>query len=447
MKLFLATLVLCAYLAASVEAGKTKDAPGHFNDIRKRLGHMKDDKLFLDLYKTYAAAFVLPEHKDRGNDDYRNYLPSGDECMVWFRKFRLDEYILRDLDEFVVLDACLGYLYESGHHEEDLKESVTLRENLQSWIDDPKLREMYEGTKIDSLSNDSKKCVARMLLSSIEAKRQFKDVVCNHHWINLFNTFAACQGEMLPMKDSDSYLKMLYELVHRRGNECFSWEIYTLNKAIREEYINNPFSVAVNKVSYWSEARKQQGQRYYPTRLAEILRAVQGTDGQINIREVANIVRGVGLDDIDFKQRLLRNMAKYADETIKPNSFHLHRANKGADDPTGIQRYDRLVDNMCNLFRATDSKNFYDFVSPFVRMVTMLKYPEIFSISRTDFIEKVLAHSFETGALYLTVSSCNILSVTEGQFIRQPQNKELHYKVDFKKNTSDMVRWPDVGYY
>lgn len=446
MKLFVGALVVCAIIGTV--SADMRTAEGHFNDIRKRLGHFKDESIFLDLYKIYATAFVLPEHKERSNDDYRNYLPSGDECMAFFRKFRIDDYQLRDLDEVVVLDACLGYLYESGHHDEDLAVSATLKDHLQEYIDDQQLSALYQGTKIDEVSVDSKRCVANLLVSSIQAKKQFgKKVVCNHHWLNLFNKFAACQDEMFPEKENDTYLRIIYELVRTRGNECFNNEINSLNQAVRTEYINNPFSIGVNKVLYWNTARQQQGKRYYPTKLAIILRAVQGTDQQINIREVADIVRGIALKDPNFIARFLKNMAKYANERIKPNSRHLLKSSKGADDPTGVNRYDNLVDGMCNFFRKSDSENFYDFVTPFTRMVTMLKYPDVFGVTKDEFIEKVLAHSFETGALYLAVSSCNILTFTEGQFIRQPQNKELQYKVVFKPNLNGMVQWPDVGYY
>lgn len=444
MKLFLAALVACVYIT-NVSAGEMPE--GHYNELRKRLGHFKDHEIFLDLYKVYAKAFVLPQHKERDNDDYRNYLPSGDECMSFFRKFRIDDYVLRDIDEFVVLDACLGYLFESTYHEQDVAASGTLSNNLEDFKEDQKLIDLYKNTKVDSLSDDSKRCVARLMVHSIQAKKQYSDVVCNNHWIDLFNKFAACQGEMLPMRDEDSYLRVIYDLVRQRANECFDNEINALNVAIYKEYKNNPFSIAVNKFSYWDESRKQNGARNYPTNLATILKALQGTEGQVNIREVANIVRGIGLDNQIFKERLLNNMAKFADATIKANSFHFRKSKKGVDDPTGVQRYDRMVDNMCNFFRASNSENYYDFVTPFVRMVTMLKYPEIFGISKDQFVDKVLRHSHETGALYLSVSGCNILSFTEGQFVRQPQHKDLKYKVVFKQNTKSMVHWPDVGYY
>lgn len=449
MKFFLASVVALVYIASvSADSDIARGTPeGHQSDLRKRLGHFKDDRTFLDLYKVYATAFVLPNHPGRDNDDYRNYLPSGDECMVFFRKFRIDDYVLRDLDDFVVLDACLGYLFESTYHEVDMAQSSTLRDNLDDYKNDQTLINLYQGTKIEQMEQGSKRCVANLLVNAIQAKKQWPDKVCNNHWIDLFNRFAACQSPMLADKDNDSYLKILYELVRARANECFDNEINALNVATYKEYANNPFSIMVNKVSYWDTLRKQQGTRYYPTKLATILKAIQGTTSQINIREVANIVRGIGLREEVFKNRLLNNMAKFADATINPGGFHIHKSSKGKDDPTGVQRYDAMVDDMCNFFRPSNSENFYDFVTPFVRMVTMLKYPEIFGISKDDFVRKVLTEGFETAALYLAVSGCNILTFTEGQFIRQPQHKSPSYKVVFKQKLDKMVQWPDVGYY
>lgn len=446
MKIFLLTvLAACIYLATGPTDAGLAEQEGHYFEQRPRLGHFKEVP-FIDLYKHYAAAFKQPLFPETPQENNIFYLPSGDECMVFFRKFRIDRYVLSDIDELIVLDACLGYLYESTYHESDSEASENVRSSLEGFITDSKLRELYDGTKINELSAEAKECVGNLLLQAVQAKAQFSQVVCNNEWLNLFNEFAECQRKDVPsdFRQFDAYGVIIYDLVKSRANECFHNEINALNIAIRTKYVNNPFERVENILkSPFSSIRSQAKTRIWPKKITELLSAFQGTTKEINLREINGIIRGVGEDHPNFKQRLLNNMAKYADYVIAPklNSKSTRR------DPTGEARYKHLVDKLCNFFRQSDTQGFYDYSTPFVRMVKMLHYPEIFDISQDYFTERVLRHSFESGPLYLSVSSCNILTFTEAAFERKPQNGKLHYKVAFKPDLTDMVQWPDAGFY
>jgi len=447
MKLFLVALVGCVCLAG-VQAGSIRDLEGFLFENRPRLGHFKDQP-FIELYKTYAAAFVKPNHPERSNDDFRNYLPSADECVVFLRQFRINTYVVRDIDEFVVLDACLGYLFDDEgirYHEDDSELSQHVKDSLPELIADAKLKELYTNTKLDTYSEKAKDCLGELLFDGIRARKQFSDVVCNNHWIEVLTGFAECQSEFPEeARKTDSYMSAIYDLVRERGNKCFHEEITALNRAIRSNYANNPFERVEHVIkSPWSKLHKQSSERIWPKVVTELLSTVQGitSKSQINLREVGNFIRGIGLNDPRIKQKFLENLAKKANEYVKPK-----KDKATSRDPSGAIRYTGMVDNLCNFFRSSDAPGYYDYSTPFKRMVRILKYPEIFEIDEKYFVEKVLTRSYESAPLYLCVSSCNLLTFTEGAFVSRPQNGQYIYQVAFRPDTSEMVQWPYVDYY
>lgn len=441
----LISVIVCLELANELSADKLAEKEGYYYEQRRRLGHFKDVP-FIDLYKSWAAVFKLPNFPDLPQDNYRFYSPAGDECMTFLRTFRINEYTLRDIEELVVLDACLGYLYESEYKDSDSEKSVDLQESLNGFLEDEKLKQLYDNTRIDQGTPESKECLGNLLLNSIQAKSQFPGIVCNNDWLELFNRFAECQRKDVPpeFRDEDSYGVILYELVKRRGLECFNNEIHALNSAVRSKYIKSMFETHGNSLrSRFSPIRSQAKARIWPKKITELLAAFQGTTKEINLTEINGIIRGVKEDNRNFKQRLLNNMATYAVRTIAPKN----KDKRNHDDPTGERRYKDLIDRLCNFFRIPDHHKSDDFSTPFVRMVRMLEYPEIFEIDEDYFTKKVLRHGYETAPLYLSVSSCNILAFTEAVFETKPQNGPLVYKVAFKADTSSMVKWPDAGFY
>lgn len=447
MKVLLIALIACLWVA--VEAVDKKTDPGYFFNNDERLGHFSHEP-YIDLYKAYAVAFVLPNFPGRNPDDPRNYVPSGDECMTFLEKFNVDEYTLRDLDEFVVLDACLGYIFESENRDYDSEHSDRVASNLQVFQDDPRLQEIYKATKINEYSNEAQLCVGTLLLDVIRVKHQFPDVTCNNHWIKVFTNFGACVHALpeedqfsVEKRESDVYLKILYDLLKVRGLQCFHYEIHAMNMAIRGEYLNSPFKNIAYAISRDS-LKNQQTERYYPDPLREILAAIQGPwTKKINLREVSNILRGTAIGHQNFKAKFLSNIGAYATAKIKPvEGSKAHKA-----DPDGQGRYIDLVNKVCLFFRSTTKKDYYNYAQAFVRLVSMLKYPEIFEITTKYFVTKILNKSWESGAVYLSASGCNILTFTTGVLSTPISNKELQYKVAFKKNTQGMILWPDAGYY
>lgn len=445
MKALLAVVAVCLSFAVA-SAIKATD-PGLFFSNDERLGHFAKEP-YVDLYKAYAVAFVMPHFPGREPEDPRNYLPSGDECMTFLEKFYNQGKKLHNLDELVVLDACLGYIFESENRDHDKSVSDRVATNLEVFQQDSDLQRIYQTTTINSYSEDAQVCIGTLLLDVIRVKYQFSDVACDNHWIKVFTNFGACI-HALPEEDqltqekreADSYLQILFELLKTRGLECFHYEIHAMNMAVRGHYLNSPFKNMARSLGPFAS---KQDQHYWPDSLKEILRAIQGPQTtKINLREVSNILRGTAIGQINFTKKFLKNMSVYADAKIKPKE----NSKSHAADPTGIDRYTNLVNQICLLFRSTTKKNYYNYAQALIRLVNMLKYPEIFEITTKYFVTKILNKSWDSGAVYLSTSACNILTFTSGVLSTPLPSSELHYNVSFKPNTSGMILWPDAGYY
>lgn len=444
MKFALACLIAGLALAAVAHASNIQDLEGYYYQHRKRVGHFAEQP-FIDLYKNFAAAFEKPKYPNRPNDDFRNYMPSADDCVNFFRDFRINEYKVNDLEKFVVLDACLGYVFSSTYHEQDKQQSKQVEDNLDNLIADEKLSALYKGTNVNALPEKAKTCIGDLLLNSILARKQYKDTTCNNHWIQVFVQFAECHKEIpAESRTEDTYVQEIYDLVRSRANQCFKHEISAINEAVRKDYANNPFYRAhSNLMSGLNPLKKQSSARMYPKPIVELLSVVQGTKTEINLRETHNIIRGIMQGEDTFVQRFLNNLGKRATEDRKPKK----NSKEVKEDPSGSKTYERYVDRLCAYFRSSDREKYYDYATPIVRMIRLLTYPEVFGISNEEFINNLLVHSYESGALYLSVSACNVLTFTEAVYDQQPQNKALKFKVAFKKDTSKMVRWPDAGFY
>lgn len=435
----------CAALAGLVCAGSVKDREGYLYQHRERLGHFKEQP-FIDLYKTYAAAFVLPYNKEIRNDDYRSYTPSLDQCMVFLEKYRKDKYRLTAIQEFVKLDACLGYLYESEYHELDQSESEMGQRGLEKMIGDERLAEQYKGTTVDKLESGAQDCIANLLMSAVIMRNQYKEQRCNSHWIQLFLQFAACHHEIpQELRQSDTYVQPLYQLVRDETHACFEAERLAIEEAVRDFYRRSYGTRVKNSFSGMLSGRtfsKQQGERMWPSAIIKLLSTVQGAKREISLREVHGLLRGFYLGEKKLTGRLLRNMATYATQTIKPTM------KDKAGDVDGSLRYEeRVVDDLCNFFRSADTEKYFDFATSYVRLVQLLSHEDVFDISPKAFMKALLTHTEDSAAMYLSISACNVLTFTEGHIVAPARGKKIEYEVTPKADTTDMVVWPDAGFY
>lgn len=429
-------------VACQLAAAGPYDQEPKQNNLLPRLGHFKY-RPYIDLYKSYAAAFVLPLHSDRPKDDYRNYMPSGAECMVFLNHFRINNYQLEGLDKLVLLDGCLGYLFAGNERqiEEDKKSSEKVKTMREQFCEDQKLRDMYDGAKVNELGEDAKHCVADLLFNSILAKRDYPDVACNNHIIQLYIQFAECQNGTISEeeKSSGTYLKTIYSMVKENARLCLIHEADHIQNAVRTLYargMKHEVYSLLGKLG--SRLYKQASKRMWPMSMVRLLAAAQNTTTEVNQREIHGIVRGIVKEDQTYKKRFLANMAQYADQ----------EAIRIKTDPTGQLAYERLVDRLCRKFRSADHESLYDFATPYIRLVQMLNHKDVFGIEEQDMVDKLLRLATDPGAIYLSVQLCNILTYTEGAYkVGGPPRIKKHYEVRFKGDTTGMVVWPDLGYY
>lgn len=443
MKVALLALIGAVWLATCASGyDRLHQRDGYYFEDRPRLGHFGKEP-WLYLYEAYAAAFVKPLYPDMDSDNYLNFVPEGHRCENFLKWFVNNQYKVRGAEQVVLLDACLGYAFESTYQEQD--GTVEL---MKKFTSDEKLGQLYNQTKVCDLPKEAQECVGGFLFASIRIKKQYPNVICNVHMLENFVNFADCAGALTPeVRENDSYVNFILNMVRERGHECFSIEIQAINGAVREEY-NRNMQRTVNKIrGPFNSLRKQAHSRIWDSSIRTLLKAVHGTSKEINLRQVANIIRGIqtgGEIGERYEKRFLQNIANYATSVL--NTKNLKDADLN-NDPDGSARYLALIDNLCKKFRSHDTEHYYDYFTPFYIMIRMTRYEDIFAISEDDFIRHVLTHARETAPTYMSVSACNILTFTRGQFTRSNQNMPNGYEVFWVPNKAEMIKWPVARYY
>lgn len=423
---------------ALVSAENFYEQPGYEFRMEERLGHFASAP-FTDLYKQYAVATQPTELVgDRPADDYRNYRPSADVCRNFFATFQGQSYSLNDLDELIVLDACLGYVVD-GVFENDKDASEANKDYFRSL--DSQATKLYD-TNVDSFGNAEKSCLADLLLNVVLAKKEFPEVECNNHMLQMYIQFAECQAAtpLSSHRDDDTYVSNVYRLVRERVNRCVDVEVEHINQAVRRKFGKEWYKRASLTVAR-SVQKKQQLQRKWPTPVVTLLAAVQNTQDEVNLRQVHQLLTHAQQNDEILKEHFLKNMAAFANKRIKPKKG----SSSSGTDPRGVQRYKELIDKTCNVFRSSDSEKDYDFATPIIRMVELLNHVEIFGVARDDFVRKLVTHTYEAAPLYLSVSACNMLTFTEGTYDPTSKGSPV-YEVHFVPNTKKMVVWPKASY-
>lgn len=457
MKFLLCALFASLYVAAM--ADPIMEREGYYFDNRIRTGHMNEFP-FADLYKNYVQVFIAPAHAgttEHQSDSYKNYAASAEVCFEFFKSFIANNYELEKIEKLVQLDACLGYLYDdeyvNRYHAID-KQRPLVAAKLDGYINDQKLKDIYQGTIIKTMDRQPQLCIANLLLRTIQIKQQFPDLACNNHHIELLNIFGDCHKDIpANLRTEDTYISTLYKLVKSKGEECFEAEILATNEAIRKKYKNNWWQ----RTKKWSPLNRQIGARMWPQQVADLLIAVEGINPKkdvINLREILAFARATWEhnerpEDRNYVVNLLTNLSRYATKHIKLDKVPKKWA---VQDEDGRVRYQQLINHLCEFFRSTDNEDYYDYATSFTRLVRMLNFPELFDLDKKKFTDDIL-NGYEIAPTYISVMMCNIISHTEGFIVNEEKkdtgkktNKKV-YRVVFNQNTKDMIRWPDVGYY
>lgn len=399
----------------------------------------------MNLYRDYSAAFIAPIMK-LDHQDYRVYVPSGEQCIENLREFVAREYKVKQVEDFVKVDACLGYIFTSEYLDEDKEQFPHIANHLQTYTENEELQRIFKATKVDDFSENSKECVGNLLHRAIRARDQFKGVQCNNHWLLIFNAFAECQKEIFDQRESDAYLRIIYEVVVRRAHECFDHEVKLINEAADKYYLvwKNMIKNSIAK-KFGNKLRGMAAQRRWPDPIFKLLAFVQNNDEQVSLRVVAGLVKGINDERFPgFRETFLKNLSEGATKKLAPkkgSKSSLH------NDPDQSVMYRNLIDGMCQFFRKSDNERNYDFSTPIVRMVRMVSYEPVFGISVDYLVDKILRHATSSAAIYLAGSACNVMAFTEARLVTNIANAAPRYEVTFVPDTSEMVLWPDAGYY
>lgn len=462
--------LICVLFATFAVASAKNDIyqeEGHYHDHRPRTGHFNEYP-FIDLYKNYVQVNTAPRYDGtlvHETDSYKNYAPAAEDCLSFFRTFESNGYALEKLEELVKLDACLGYLYDdvyvkTYHAIDNQRQSV--KGELQKWIDDKNLRALYTGSTIkETLDADAKKCVANLLLRTVQLKHQYKSRACNNHHIELLNKFGDCH-KTIPesLRETDTYIQILYDLIRLKGRECFMAEIDSTNAAIRHEHVTQKYYAKVGlrhigkMINKWNKEVAQQTQRrLWVSQLQELFVAVQDLSGPYktkgyNLREVYSLALAVFRrkdhpEDQQYVNVLLTNLGRYATRKI-----NLEKVDERVQDEDGTMRYRGLVNKLCQYFRTTDSEEFYDFATSFARLVRMTEFPELYGISLDRFFRWIV-NGREVSPTYASVIMCNIMANTQGRIVSDPKSANGNnkiYQVTFNANPH-ITQWPLPTYH
>lgn len=415
-----------------------------------RLGHLNDTS-FLDLYLQYANAFVIPTISPApAHQDTRYYRPSKDICITFLQNFINVGYKVDDLDKFVVLDACLGYVMDKVYlaEAEDDDEFVAVKPTdrdvatFDALSRDENLVKLYN-SEIESFTPAEKTCVADLLTREILGKNQFKGVKCNDVMIQTYIQFAECQeavGGNLTPESQDSYVKTIYGLLRDRVDVCFKEELKHIEDNVRIKFSKSKLVPFLGSLT-GNSLRKQQYKNMLPTEIVEVLTVVQGANKQFNARRIHQILSSKVNQDDAMEKVFLNNLANYATTKLSPRrKSKFGKKDKFYMDQDGALAYTDLIDNLCNPFRVSTS-NEYNFALSLIKMVRLLKHRDMFNVSVDQFVQSMVEKTHEGVAVYLATYACNLMTYTHGTF-QDFKHERPQYVVNYKADTSEMVVWP-----
>lgn len=418
--------------------------------MRERLGHFRLPP-FVEVYKHYSFAFNKDKYPKGDVDDYRNFLVTADQCRVFFAKFVARKFTLPNLEQMVVLDGCLGYVMdEKEFFTNDPESSDECKRQLATYRNMPKLQELYK-SDIDSLGAAERTCIADLLFSSITARLQYPKVKCNNHMLQMYIQFAECQSDLVELhkrKQTDPYVKLVYDLVKEIVQGCFAAEIKHLNNRMKFDS-SKQLSYKLMPGIISSAAHNKGKDRNWSKPVVEVFLAIQGLKPkqEISLREATKLVSGVNREDELSYDRLLENVGKYATEKLKPRNNGDEELNDfGIDNYQGEGKYTELIDNLCKHFRSTDRADKYDYALSLVRIVRLLKYEDVFGISEIQMIRDVVMYANESSAVYICVAACNLLTFTQGYLEEVSPTGQYQYKVTWKADLGRMIKWPQPSY-
>lgn len=457
------SVVLISLIAGSVAGGL-----GGFFEPRPKMGHLATTKSLTELYRVYFRLFIEPtmtakqlgQQSPLHDDDWRVYSPQNDQCVNFLKAFIVLGYKLINIEDFILMDACLGYLYDEHTYRWLDNQEEQAKLTINALARDNNLKKIYDGTLIDSTTDtDSLACLKSLLMNVMSLRIDDSNTNCNKQWLEQYNNYANCRGVLKPSpKKSDTYIDLVSEIVKEMAVSCFYNEIEILKNEMEKWYQSEVGARLAKGVKatlgFASEADKQTAKRHWPKKLMRVLQVVldKPVTSAIDLQYVRNMADGLRRHDVQMEQEFRRNLANYANKkiTIKSDSF---------DDPDGTKRYSELMAKLCKPFRSpplatvSSEKNneiqqqrAYDFNGIIYQLVTMLFFDDYFGLDDRIFISEIQVKNDTTWALYAADYMCRYIGLTVGRVNnKKEQSSQLKtsYDVEIAHNADVVMQlWP-----
>lgn len=440
--LLAAVLLLLAGLAGSLGRESV-----NFFEKRIKMGHLSQVKPHLnDLYQKYFKIFLEPHYTDRYGrqlepDDWRTYSPENSICVDYLKVFIAMGYRLRHIEELVLLDSCLGYLYDDHSFKWSDQKDDDIMKTINALIRHQQLKIIYEGTRIHLVADVSAtKCVRSLMVDSFSlSERHITVDTEGSKWIRVFNNYADCrQGLGDPIKDT--YMSLLDQVVRDLGKKSFNTQIKVLNDEVEKWYQNEAGSsitgfikdalgcVSSKSVSAQSECR------HWPKKMMAVLQVVQSgaLSTKVDLIHLQNMAAHFKEGFRAEREKFTENLARYINSIA--NFKQILSDGQSRRDPEGNGHYQNMIDNLCMPFRSLDTKDknygkYFDFNRLIMQLLIMVVNKDFFQISEEAFTHNVQERGQLVAPLYLATYWCRYMALTIGTIHKRYGKKFYEAKI------------------
>lgn len=424
---------------------------GERDSARPRMGHLARiaDNQGNDLFRLYFGMyFEKIIAKDYGKykldkNDWRTYSPRSEECTKYLKSFIGSNYELINMQNFVLLDACLGYLYDDNEFKWSDQTSDAGKQTIEALINDENLRKIYSETQIETIDSNG----ASVLKSTFEMffhllNKDYYYITCDKSWISMLVKFADGRKYLGQHPEQDSYLRLLFSSVSRLGSKCFKQAAEKVSSDMQCNLRRAKMtSSGTNKISSNSEQQRQQLLAdECPEKLMKVLQVVQGVqvNSVINLNRIQRL--GVGLEraDAQAKKRFLNNLSAYA------NGDNLESTTYNNNLPIRESSYDIMKNDLCKYYRSNNVIG----DDTWAELVKMLRHQDFFG--RLDEVlfyrengNKVTTNkrAQRVRPVYMATFMCRYIDLTHANI--DSTQGEPHYQIELASDASELMRdWP-----
>lgn len=430
-----------------------RQAMGHLAKIN--INHMVTGEPYLDFYRIYFRSFLEPtmikqlnhDGQPLDDEDWRVNSPMSDVCVRYLKiSFILNNYKLQKLEDFVLLDSCLGYLYEDINYSlSDQGGDKKKIETINALKDNKRLRDIYDSTKLGDLStNDAQQCLNQLLGDGMTLRKRNANEFCDDNWIELYLRFGNCY-KTLSDSQSDSYVELLREHLSPLGANCFKLkrkEIYLK----MEQWFKSESNTCLSKVKkriYSNEVTKQSEKFHWPKRMLRILQVTEGKsiNEPVDMVTIQSIAQSLKRHDRTAISLVLRHLEKYASDDIS-----IYEA---SNDEEAKKAYANSIKKLCKPFlgktqrsSSSSGKTKFQFRKMIKKLLEMNKIKTFLGIDtqRTLLMDETTATMMVP--LYTTAFLCRYIKHFR---IRKSRNitGDRYFELDVSDNIDTVMRdWP-----